>query len=1000
MKRKLVIGTSILIVILVAIGINYDRWFSFGYSPIQSDGSVLTVTYGDTVKKPVQLKGEWQFYPDQLISPAHLEGESATHIKVPSGWRDLSVNCGTYRISIPVDRSGVYGIYIAKIRSNYQIFINGQLVDASGVLSDATNDAETHIHPSFSYAYVEAGLVDIVIQVTSNLSRSNGIITVPEFGAYEGILLTTSIRFAVDLVLCSIFLTLGIYLTIKYIFNRKNQHQLFFGLYNISFAIFLTMQGRQIFTVVFRNLDLNALANLQFGLIYIMAIMILYFQKSFFGTYYNKRLFKIVVYLQFVGMLILLFPINSVERIEFLLLPIQVTLILIASSSLVYVLVATYAAMRKRTNGAEYLYILSIAHMAYAFLLALNIYANIDLHYIPIAIQLISVLVIIALMSYTSSLVEKEREIYLKRLKDFGKIKNESITKIVNAIQIPVNNMHQLTNLPYNSDNNIAHDIIMAFHREMAPLLNMIEQLVEINLENVETKIPRQTSFSLAGGYDLLNEISIFFPPKEGVELVYEGFESCSDVYFDENALVQVLFNLLHNAIKFTDKGVIKASASTEKNWVTIVVSDTGSGFDVKKYLEQEIPNLSAIRNSSFIMENSGVGVGLSYAKMTVEKYQGILEIDSKIGVGTDVRIKLPLAKGQLQVERVKPYNHYIRKGTNSTAVVLLSEQYKVQKTVIDLLSDEGYSLYVTDNEATATKWLNSGQIDLLMIDSVLNNKSTVSICKEIRKSYNFIELPIILISYLTHVRHLQVTFDNQYNDLLMKPINPKILVPRVNVLLAIKNAAKNAYKREIVNLQNQIEPHFLFNTLNTIIGLSYVDVAKMRNALEHLSTYFRGKLKYASFSDLIPLSEELELVNAYLSIEVIRFEEKLEVEVKYEDHLDCLIPSMTIQPLVENAICHGLLKIDRKGKLKLFAEMLSDGRYLVTILDNGIGMTEEKVKMLMTNQVNGVGFSNVLKKLNLIPGASLELKSTPNEGTEIKVFFSGGLLNEGHNYR
>ncbi|GAB6107394.1 ATP-binding protein [Fusibacter bizertensis] len=1000
MKRKLVVSISILIVILVVIGIGHDRWFPSEYSPIKNDGSVATVMYDDTIKSPIKLKGDWTFYPDQLVSPDRLDEGTGVRIKVPNGWRDFNVNCGTYRISIPVDQPGVYGIFIQKLRSSYKIFINGQLVDASGVLSDTTNDAEAYIHPSFSYAYVDTGLVDIVIQVTSNLSGSNGIVTVPEFGAYEGILLTTSIRFAVDLVLSSIFLTLGIYLTIKYVFNRQNRHQLYFGLYNISFAVFLTTQGRQIFTVVFRHFNLNSLANLQFFLIYTMAIAILYFQKSFFNAYYSKRLFKLIVYLQLIGMLILIFPINTVDRMESLLLPVQVILMLIASASFGYVLVATYDAMKKRINGAEYLYILSISHIAYAFLLALNIYINIDLHYIPVVIQLLSVLVVIVLMSYSSSLVEKEREIYLKYLMDFGKIKNETITKIVDAIQIPVENMHQLTNLQYDADNNLRHDIMMAFHREMAPLLNMIEQLVEINLENVETKRIKQTSFSLVGLYELLDEIAIFLPPSDGVKLVYEGFETCPHVLFDESALFQVLFNLLHNAIKFTSKGVIKVSAYVENQNVIVSVSDTGSGFDVQKYRNQEISNLNSVLNTSFVMGNSGVGVGLSYAMMIVEQNQGVLEIDSKKGVGTHVKIRLPRAKEQVQINRLSPHSHYIFNGTNHASVVLLSDQYRVQNTVIELLSGEGYSLYVTDNIAVARQWLKSGQIDLLMIDTFLNHESSASFCQEIRAVYNFVELPIILMSSLAQIRHLQSSFENIYNDLLMKPINAKILISRVKVLLAIKNAAKNAYKREIVNLQNQIEPHFLFNTLNTIIGLSYVDEAKTRNALEYLSTYFRGKLKYASFSDLIPLSEELELVNAYLSIEAIRFEEKLEVVIKCENHLDCLIPSMTIQPLVENAICHGILKADRKGKLELSAESLSDGRYLVRIIDNGIGMTEEEVEKLMTNQMNGIGFSNVLKKLSLISGASLELKSTPNEGTEIKVFFSGGLLNEGHNYR
>src|SRR5690606_30781443 len=102
-----------------------------------------------------------------------------------------------------------------------------------------------------------------------------------------------------------------------------------------------------------------------------------------------------------------------------------------------------------------------------------------------------------------------------------------------------------------------------------------------------------------------------------------------------------------------------------------------------------------------------------------------------------------------------------------------------------------------------------------------------------------------------------------------------------------------------------QITPHFLYNTLNTIIGLSYIDQEQTREALEHLATYFRTKLNFKKQRSFITLEEEVELVKAYLAIEKMRFEERLLIEYNIDETIKICIPTMTLQPLVENAVQH-----------------------------------------------------------------------------------------------
>lgn len=1000
MNRKLAIFISILMVVLSILGIKLNKLFVSEHKADMDYGKVETVVYDETLKIPRKLIGDWIFYSEQLLSPDQVDDAEGGLIRVPRDWKGLSGGPGTYRLVIPVDQPGVYGIYIHKIRMNYIVFINGEKVVSRGIVSENTDDFDAYEKPALAYAYVDTGTFDVVIQVINYYSESGGILSTPEFGAYEGVLKTINYRFAVDLVLFSIFITVGLFMVIQFVFNRKKKHHLYFGIYNINFAIFLTTHGQQIFQSIFSELTINTMANIQFLLIFSMALAFMYFQKIFLGMCYKEKIFKVVVVLQFVGIAVLSIPIDSEASAKYLLFPIQIIVIGAAFTSLFYVFLATYDAMKKNVRGAELLFILSVSHAIYGVLLVLFVFFHMEIHYISVVIQLISVSIVVVLMSFHSSTIEKERETYLTYLTDFNKVKNDTLTKIARMIQVPIYNMYQLSNLQMETDANSQHDIIMAYHKEMTPLLNLMEQLIEISNEAFEAADHQKTTFCLSKVQAFLEEVSVFFPTQEDVVLSYDGFEHCIPVYFNESAFFQSLFNVIFNAVKRTSKGRIEISLTRLNQEAIIQVSDTGLGFDVRAYMEDEMHNLNMFARTSFTMEHSELGVGLNYTKRMIEQFNGTFEVYSKNGEGTTIRMRIPISQDDYVDNEDVIYKHHIYKGSNAYSIALLSEDAAVQKTLIDTLSSEGYSLYVTDEASIAMQWLNSGQIDLIFVDSVLKKQSSVSFCLEVRRLFNQVELPLILLSHLTQTVDLQKWFDHLYNDLLNKPIHPKSIISRIEVLLAIKSAATNAYKREIVNLQNQIAPHFLFNTLNTIIGLSYVDEVKTREALEYLSIYFRGKLNYASYTDLIPLKEEIQLVKAYLAIESIRFESQLEISVFEDAHLDCMIPSMTIQPLVENAICHGILKSGHCGKLELSAESLSDGRYLVKVVDNGIGMSAEEVENLMSNKSSGIGFSNVLKKLSLISGASIELNSALNEGTEIKVYFAGGNLDESHTHR
>ncbi len=206
---------------------------------------------------------------------------------------------------------------------------------------------------------------------------------------------------------------------------------------------------------------------------------------------------------------------------------------------------------------------------------------------------------------------------------------------------------------------------------------------------------------------------------------------------------------------------------------------------------------------------------------------------------------------------------------------------------------------------------------------------------------------------------------------------------------LKVWNASRNEKKLEaqqslltearLAALSRQINPHFLFNTLNSVASLIRLDPEQARQVIFRLSKILRRLLrKHDNFS---PLREELSFIEDYLSIEMVRFGDKLRFEKEIEPAtLDRLVPSMLLQPLVENSVRHGLSSKVSGGTVRIRSSLVS-GRLHIVVEDNGVGIPEVK---LATLREEGIGFSNVNERLKVLFGDNYRMwiDSKVGEGT------------------
>jgi len=199
----------------------------------------------------------------------------------------------------------------------------------------------------------------------------------------------------------------------------------------------------------------------------------------------------------------------------------------------------------------------------------------------------------------------------------------------------------------------------------------------------------------------------------------------------------------------------------------------------------------------------------------------------------------------------------------------------------------------------------------------------------------------------------------------------------------------------KIESLQSQLQPHFLFNALNTIVALCMVDPMLARDLLIHLSTYLRNNLK--GIGDfLTPVHKEMDNVQAYLAIEQARFPDRFAVHINIDPSLhDYLIPPFIIQPLVENAIKHGEFKKRQvKGVVRIDIKRVSESLILIKVSDNGAGIESGRIIDLgervvtSTKEGSGTALFNIKERLIALYNQEVrfEINSDIGLGTRVSI--------------
>lgn len=994
---KVILPISILMVCIITFYplLNKEKTVQ----PKAVNGMIDLRSYDFSHGEPVELNGEWEFVPGKLLSSSEFANQKTYLVQVPSLWTSYVLDgekvpkytSGTYRLKIKIDDAdNILGIKTSNIRMSNALYLNGKLIGQSG--SPAEDASYTpHNIPYVSYFLPDNKEIELLIHVANfDYASGGGILGSIILGGQEGIGQLRESSIVYDWVTIAAFLTMFIFFLGNYLHARIGMDQFFFSLFCFANVLYAFSHGEKVLLALFPAVTYGVFERIQFMSSILIGLFVLLYFHYALKEFTHCKIVKVLSIIGFILLGSALLPVHINSNLQ----SVNSLYIFVV---LVYIIYIQIIAIYKQSVGATYLIFTSLTIFVYFIVATLNVMTDIELNALPPLFPFICLTLLALYIShrFTNSFLKKEE--FSNALLQVDKIKDEFIAKTSHEFRTPLHGIIAISqsmldkNEPLlTNDQKERVSLIVNIAQRLSHLVNDILDFSKLKVGELKLAIAPVDLFSITY---LVVETFSYMVDKE-VEIV-NHIKRGQFVLADEERVRQIFYNLIENAIKYTKQGKVGISCFEQGDFVVIEISDTGIGIPPE--------NIETLFEPFRQFENSigGTGLGLSVTKELVNLQGGEITVDSEVGKGTTFSFTLPrvnIVDGEKRKVEKKDYREhrlvqlpipYIVENKGQTKVLLVDDDHINLKVLIDTLTQEGYFIIAVDSGRAVFEQIKKHpDVDIVILDIMMPEMSGYEVCQQLRRSYPLSELPILMLTAAIRPEDMIAAFQSGANDFLHKPLDASELKTRIRNLILMKESAETATKMEVAFLQAQIKPHFIYNVLNSILSLSYLDLDKARTMITDFANFLRGSFSFENTSRLVPLEKELSLIQSYVNIHLMRFPDQMEWELEIIDPINGLIPPLLLQPLVENAILHGLKGKREGGKVSLEIKE-ENGMVVCRVSDNGQGIPEERLNETRKGLMNrGVGLHNISKRLKYFEEASIHFESDENRGTTVEIRF------------